>query len=200
MLKNPLVLLGIAVVVAAGVWLVATTAGAPKNDLKPLTPAAGESLRRQGAPPKPVTANPKAVLDSLSPGAVLAPGDKLLLDALKDAVGRGEEPAYRVTVDFPFSDAPAQQVADELREWLGRKMAGLGFSEANTKPVVLWIIHLDPAGEGKYTFKVVLRVGGEPRFDQKFELPAAFKAARLDTCLAAAFAAPLAAPAKRSAP
>ena len=190
MLKNPVVLVGVALVVAAAVWLLASRVGS-QTDMKPLTPPPGESLRKQGVPPKPARADPKLALVRLAGAAALPPGDALLREQLQGALARSEDPTFKATVDVPFNDNAAQQVSDELREWLGRKMAGLGFGDTSGKPTLLLVVHIDPAGEGKYAIKLTVRAGGEPKLEQAFELPAAYKDDRMDAALAAAFAAPL---------
>ena len=193
MLKNPILLVAIAAVVAAAVWLVASRTQ-PQTDLKPLTPLPGESLRRQGVPPKPQRADPIAALTALGTGA-LAPGDGALRDLLKAALDATEDPTFRANVDVPFNDPAAQQISDEVREWLDRKMAGLGFGTTAGKPTVVWRVQIDPGEAGKYTIKLKLRAGSESKFEQTYELPAAFSATRLDTTFAAGLSAPLIAPA-----
>jgi hypothetical protein len=189
MLKNPAVLVGIALVIAALVWVVASRVGpGGEADLTPLKPPAGESLRRQGVPPKPVRADPRQAAERLAAAAVLPAGDLLLRELLQKALAANEDPSYRAMVDVPLADNASQQVRDEFKDWLARKLASLGFAEATGKPTVLFTVHIDPAAEGKYSIQVVMRSGGEPRFDEKFELPAAFGPTRMDAALAKAFA------------
>ncbi|MGC4123008.1 MAG: hypothetical protein QM765_52245 [Myxococcales bacterium] len=199
MLKNPIFLVAVAVVVAGTVWLFASR-GQPETDLKPLTPSAGESLRLQGARPKPRKADAKEALRKLQTGAALPPGDAALRDLLQVALEAKEEPSYRANIDVPFNDPAAQQVSDEVREWLERKMAGLGFGLATGKPTVVWRVQIDPGEAGKYSIKLKLRAGSESKLDASYELPAAFSATRLDTTFAPGLSAPLIAPAGTSAP
>lgn len=201
MLKNPIVLVGIALLVAAAVWLAATGLGGDRStELQPLKPPAGESLRRQGTPPKPALADPAAALAVLERAPALPKGDAVLRDLLKAALAAGEKPSFRASVDAPFDDNAAQQVKDELREWLDRKMAGLGFGDAASKPTLMWIAHVDPLGEGRYAIQLTLRAGGAPRLEEKLELPAAWTADRLDTALGASFGPVPAAPAQEKTP
>jgi len=188
MAKNPIFLLGVVLVVGLGVWLFASRMDHP-GDLSPLKPPAGESLRRQGVPPPPPVADPAASLKQLDSG-VRAPGDVALRELLRKALEAKETPSWRCVVDVPMEDNAAQQVRDEVKEWLSRKMAGLGFAEATGRPTALVHVRLDPAGDGKYTFHLVVRSAGEPRLDEKYELPAAYTADRLDTALARSFAPP----------
>ncbi|MBI5549281.1 MAG: hypothetical protein HY901_35800 [Deltaproteobacteria bacterium] len=195
MLKNPIVLVAVAALVAGGVWLLFSQLR-PVSDLQPLTPSPGESPRRQGVPPKPVRADPRQALASLEmAGAVLPQGDVALRELLRAALAAKEDPTWRAALDIPFSDNAAQQVSDEVREWIARKMAGLGFGDATAKPTVLWKVHIDPANDGRYTLKTALRAGGETRHEQSFELPAAYTTSRMNDTLAPGFGAPLAAPA-----
>lgn len=199
MLKNPIFLVAVAVVVAGAVWLVASRTR-PETDLKPLTPAPGESLRRQGVRPKPRKADPGEALRLLQAGSALAPGDAALRDLLQAALDAKEEPSYRANIDVPFDDPAAQQISDEVREWVERKMAGLGFGVASGKPTVVWRAQIDPGEGGKYSIKVKLRAGSESKLDATYELPAAYSATRLDASFAPGFAAPLVAPAEVPAP
>ncbi len=197
MLKNPILLVAVAVVVAGAVWLVASR-GQPETDLTPLTPPPGESLRRQGVRPKPPRADPAEALRKLQASA-LPPGDAALRDLLAAALQAKEEPSYRANIDVPFDDPAAQQVSDEVREWIERKMAGLGFGLAPGKPTVVWRVQIDPGEAGRYLIKLKLRAGSESKLEATYELPAAFTATRLDTTFAPGLAAPLIAP-TRSAP
>ena len=186
--KNPVVLVAVAALVAAAVWLLASR-NQPRTDLEPLIPLSGESLRRQGVPPTTPRAEPSAALASLGRGA-LAPGDAALRDVLQVALEAREDPSYRANIDVPFDDPAARQVSDEVREWVGRKMAGLGFAGASGKPTVVWRAQIDPAEAGQYVIKLKLRAGSETRHDAAYELPAASSATRLDTTFAAGFSPP----------
>jgi hypothetical protein len=189
MLKNPVVLVGIALGIAALVWVIASRVDhGAEADLTPLKPPAGESLRRQGTPPKPVRADPKQAAERLAAAAVLPAGDLVLRELLRKALADKEDPCYRAMVDVPLTDNAGQQVKDEFKDWLARKLASLGFAEAVGKPTVLFTVHIDPAAEGKYSIQIVMRSGGEPKFDEKFDLPAAFGPNRMDAALAKAFA------------
>jgi hypothetical protein len=189
MAKNPIVLLGVVLVVGLGVWLFASRMDR-SGDLSPLKPPPGESLRRQGVPPPPPVVDPAASLKQLDAMGALAQGDLTLRELLRKALEAKEAPSWRCIVDVPMEDTAAQQVRDEVKEWFSRKMAGLGFTEAAGRPTALVHVRLDPAGDGKYAFHLVVRSAGEPRFDEKFELPSAYKADRLDTALARSFAPP----------
>ena len=196
MLKNPVILVGIALGIAALVWVIASRVDhGAETDMTPLKPPAGESLRRQGVAPKPVRADPKQAAERLAAAAVLPAGDLVLRELLQKALGDKEDPCYRAMVDVPLTDNAGQQVKDEFKDWLARKLASLGFAEAVGKPTVLFTVHIDPVGDGRYTVQIVMRSGGEPRFDEKFELPAAFAPTRMDAALAKSFAAAPPAPA-----
>ena len=199
MLKNPIFLVAVAVLVGGTVWLLASRSQ-PETDLKPLTPAAGESLRRQGSRPKPPKADPAEAMRKLQQGPALGPGDAALRDLLQAALDAKEEPSYRANIDVPFNDPAAQQISDEVREWIERKMAGLGFGLATGKPTVVWRVQIDPGEAGKYSIKLKLRAGSESKLDAAYELPAAFSSTRLDTTFAPGLSAPLIAPANATAP
>lgn len=195
MLKNPVVLVAVALLVAALAFVLARGLQ-PKTDLQPLVPPPGESLRRQGVPPKPTVAEAKQVLPSLE-GAALPPGDAAVREVLRAALSASEAPSYRLNLDAPFDDAAGRQVGDEVREWIDRKMAGLGFEVADSgKPSLVWRVRIDPGEAGAYTLGVALRAGGESKLDQQFTLPAAYTRTRLDTTFASAFAPPRVAPAE----
>ena len=198
MLKNPVFLVAVAVLVAGVVWLVASRTQ-PQSDLKPLTPLPGESLRRQGVPPRPQRADPVAALAALE-GAALAPGDAVLRDLSKAAQDAKEEPSYRANIDVPYNDPAAQQISDEVREWIDRKMAGLGFGGASGKPTVVWRVQIDPGQAGAYSIDLKLRAGTESKLAVTYQLPAAFSVTRLDTTFAPGFAAPLIPPAAAATP
>ena len=190
MSKNPIVLVAVVLVVGLGVWLFASRVEDRPGDMTPLQPSPGESLRTQGTPPPPAVANPSDVLTRLQAETVLQPGDIALRELLKKALDAKEQPTWRSMIDVPYGDNAGQQIRDEIRNWLVRKMAGLGFTEAAGRPTVLIHVRADPAPEGKYTVQVVLRAAGEPRLDEKYDLPAAYKPDRLDTAFARSFAAP----------
>ncbi|HEY3450157.1 MAG TPA: hypothetical protein VGK67_27635 [Myxococcales bacterium] len=199
MLKNPVVLVAVAVLVAGAVWLLASRSQ-PETDLKPLTPAAGESLRRQGVSPKPQKADAVEALRKLQTGPALPPGDAALRDLLQTALGAKEEPTYRANIDVPFNDPAAQQVSDEVRVWIERKMAGLGFGVASGKPTVVWRVQIDPGEAGRYSIKLKLRAGAESKLDAAYDLPAAYSATRLDATFAPGLSAPLIAPSTAAPP
>lgn len=190
MLKRPEVLVGVALLVAAVVFVVARRAGPSEaqEGMQPLKLPPGESLRVRPPAPQPVVADPKAAL-AAAPAEPLA-GDKVILALLKAALDAGEAPTFRSSMDLPFDDNAGQQVKDELHEWLGRKMAGLGFVPAAGKPTVSWVLRVNPSADGSYAIQVLLRASGETRFDQPFVLPKAWSKDRLDTSFAAAFAPP----------
>ena len=193
-------LVAVALAVAIGVWLLATRL-TPPSDLRPLAPAPRELSRGPVGSPMPEPTDPHQALRELQGQAALAPGDAALRDELQAALAAGEAPTYRVVVDVPFGDAAGQRVADGLRAWLTRKMAGVGFREATGKPTVVLALRVDPAATGRYRLQAVLRASGQPRYEGSFELPAASENDRMDTTMAPGFAAPWAAPAAgRSAP
>jgi hypothetical protein len=191
MTKKPLLLVAAALAAALlTLGLVLLLAGGDgKPRLVPLEPPPGESLRLQKPAEKPPTADPAEVVRALGEEPAL-PGDAVLVEALKAAVAAGEPPTYKLRIDVPLADNAAQAVRDEVRGWVERKMAALGFVGAAGKPTLSWGVHVDPGEAGKYVVQTRVRVGGEARFDEEFELPFAFSADRVDKSLATAFAAP----------
>ncbi|MGI5863096.1 MAG: hypothetical protein ACOX6T_13685 [Myxococcales bacterium] len=194
MAKNPVALIGVALVAAlltlGLVFLISPDEG-KQAPLKPLEVPAGESLRLQATKekPRPAPANPAEVARSLE-GQTLLPGDAVLAQALKAALAAGESPSYKIRIDVPLEDNAAQAVRDEVKAWVERKMAALGFTLAAGKPSLTWVVHVDPADGGKYVVKTILRTEGQERFNQAFELPFAFSADRVEKSLGAAYATP----------
>jgi hypothetical protein len=188
--RNPLVL--VAAGLAAALLTLAAVAllsRSPEPVTRPLALSPGEQLRLQPSRPRPQPADPHAVARKLA-GTALLPGDQVLVSALQAELARGGAPSYKTAVDVPVSDNAAQAVRDEVKEWLAAKMAGLGYRETGGRPTVLWQVHIDPAAEGRYTLRTVLRSGGAVQLDQSFELPARYAADRVSDALGAAFAPP----------
>lgn len=160
---------------------------------RPIAPPPGESLRAPQPRPAPARADPRQVAGKLKDTALL-PGERALADALERSLATGEEPSYRVSLDAPAEDNAAQAVRDEVLEWIGRKMAALGFAEAKGRPSIAWKVKLDGLDGGRYAIRAALRTGGAVQFEGGFELPAAYSADRLDAALGGAFAPPPAVP------
>lgn len=156
---------------------------------QPLAPPPWEELRNPKPRPAPARADPREVASNLA-GAALPPGERALADALDRALVSGEAPSYRVALDAPALDNAAQAVRDEVLDWIRRKMAALGFSEATAKPALSWRVTLEGLEGGRYAIRVALRSAGATRFQADFELPAAYSENRLDGVLGGAFAAP----------
>lgn len=160
--------------------------------MQPLKPPAGEELRvAAGKPtPHPRVAEPAEALAAAKAVGPARPGDAVLIAALEARLEAKEIPGYKASIDVPLSDNAAPAVKDEVREFITRKMATLGFTEASAKPDITWIVHVDPGEAGKYLVAVVLRSGGAIRFEGSYELPAAVTPRRVDAAFAAGFTAP----------
>jgi hypothetical protein len=186
MARNPVVLVAAlaAAILAAG--LVMLTSRGP-SQARPIAPSPDDALRNPAGERAPARADPKEVTGRLK-GVALPPGDQVIADALERALASGEAPSYKASLDAPFGDNAAQAVRDELRDWISHKMASTGFAEAEGKPTLAWHVRLDALEGGRYAIKAALRAAGELRFEQSFELPAAYQRDRLDAVLGAAFA------------
>jgi hypothetical protein len=189
MTRNPLALVAIAV--AVGLVTVGAIAlfssGWKQTSFQPLKPHPGEQLRLQPPAPKPEPADAAEIAHRIE-GKTLMPGDAVLADALKSAVAAGQTPTFKASVDVPLGDNAAPAVRDEVKGWLAKKMAALGYKDTGDKPTVSWIVHIDPLDGGRYSVETIVRAGGMERFRQKLELPHAWAADRVEKAMAPAFA------------
>ncbi len=187
MARNPVVLVAVALAAAILTVGLVRQASRTPSQARPAGPSPGDAVRGLEAQRAPVRADPRQAAERLK-GAVLLAGDQVIADTLARALASGEVPSYKTSLDAPFGDSAAQAVRDEVRDWILRKMASTGFTEAEGRPTLAWHVHLDALEGGRYAIKVALRVAGELRFEQSFELPTAYRRDRLDEVLGAAFA------------
>ncbi len=162
----------------------------PRNIAQALN-ASGEGAARPPLmpapePPRPAAIPPQQALSRIV-GKALLPGDQIIAELLAVEMQGAQKPSYKSNVDYPFSDGAALAISEEVRQWIRRKMAALGFSETEGRPTLSWVVHVQPDADGQYRLETSLQSLGSVKFKKAFMVPEQYSAQRLDEVFAEDF-------------
>ncbi|MDR0965542.1 MAG: hypothetical protein LBM75_03390 [Myxococcales bacterium] len=137
-------------------------------------------------PARPVITSPKIALSQVV-GKALRQGDQIIAEHLSFEMQGAQTPSYKANIDYPYSDGAAQAISEEARQWVRQKMAAMGFSEADGKPTISWVIHVQPDAEERYLLETSLHSEGKQKFGKTFVVPAQFSSTRMNEVFSADF-------------
>lgn len=150
----------------------------------------------KGPSPSPLLAIPESPRPTVTPpdvayskivGKTLLPGDQAIAERLAIEMQGAQKPTYKSNVDYPFNDGAAHAISEEVRQWVREKMAALGFSEAEGKPSLSWVIHIQPDADERYLLETSLHSEGSLKFKKNFVVPAQYSSTRMNEVFAADF-------------